>query len=156
MLTAGLAVAQDGATSSPYGLPPPFTPKKEVPAADAAKPDAAKADTATDIPADEMPPEEDKSDAPKVFSFNPVQSKREVIAGDFYFKKGNFTAAVSRYDEATKWNDGNAEAWMRLGEAQEKRSNAKGAREAYRKFLELAPDDKNAPDVKKRLAKLKS
>jgi tetratricopeptide (TPR) repeat protein len=158
VLTAGLAsvpaIAQD--TPSPYGLPPPFKPKTEAPAPDTAKPDTAKPDSATtDIPPDEMPPEEDKSDAPKVFSFNPVQSKREVTAGDFYFKKGNYIAAVSRYDEATKWNDGNAEAWLRLGEAQEKRSNAKAAREAYQKFLELAPDDKSAPEIKRRLAKLK-
>jgi tetratricopeptide (TPR) repeat protein len=159
MLAAGLMVAQDDAPS-PYGLPPPFKPKADAPA-ETAKPDASKSDTLksgaakSDIPADEMPPEEDKSDAPKTFSFNPVQSKREVTAGDYYFKKGNYLAALSRYDEATKWNDGNAEAWLRLGETQEKRSNAKGAREAYQKFLELAPDDKSAPDVKKRLAKLK-
>ena len=102
-----------------------------------------------------MPPEEDKTDAPKVFSFNPVQSQREVNAGDFYFKKGNYTAAVSRYDEATKWNDGNAEAWLRLGEAQEKKSNAKAAREAYEKYLEIAPTAKDAGEIKKRLAKLK-
>jgi predicted TPR repeat methyltransferase len=102
-----------------------------------------------------MPPEEDKSDAPKVFSFNPVQSQREVSAGDFYFRKGNYTAAVSRYDEATKWNDGNAEAWLRLGEAQEKKSNAKAAREAYQKYLEIAPAGKDAAEIKKRLTKLK-
>ena len=44
---------------------------------------------------------------------------------------------------------------MRLGEAQEKKSNAKAAREAYQKYLELAPDAKNASEIKKRLAKLK-
>jgi tetratricopeptide (TPR) repeat protein len=154
MLAAGLAAAQDE-SPSPYGLPPPFQPKTDAPG-ETAKPDAAKAEAPkADIPADEMPPEEDKSDAPKTFSFNPVQSKREVTAGDYYFKKGNYLAALSRYDEATKWNDGNAEAWLRLGETQEKRSNARGAREAYQKFLELAPDDKSAPEVKKRLAKLK-
>jgi Flp pilus assembly protein TadD len=86
----------------------------------------------------------------------PVQSNREVTTGDYYFKKGNYTAAVSRYDEATKWNDGNAEAWMKLGEAQEKKSNVKAARAAYEKYLELSPDAKNATEVKKRLAKLKS
>jgi tetratricopeptide (TPR) repeat protein len=160
VLTAGLAVAQNPDTTdgnnapsasspdtpSPYGLPPPFKPKADTPKADTSE---------TEVPKGEMPPEEDKSDAPKAFSFNPVQSKREVTAGDFYFKKGNYTAAVSRYDEATKWNDGNAEAWLRLGEAQEKKSNVKGAREAYEKFLELAPDDKMAAEVKKRLTKLK-
>lgn len=154
LLATGFAVAQTSGspdaksdpppasetTSSPYGLPPPFQAK---PASEAT------------IPKSEMPPEEDKSDAPKVFSFNPVQSQKEVSTGDYYFRKGNYTAAVSRYDEATKWNDGNAEAWLRLGEAQEKKSNAKAAREAYEKYLEIAPTAKDAAEVKKRLAKLK-
>jgi tetratricopeptide (TPR) repeat protein len=132
LLTAALAIAQSsGSSDSGSAAPAPPTPKTE------------------------MPPEEDKTDAPKVFSFNPVQSQREVTAGNYYFIKGNYTAAASRYDEATKWNDGNAEAWMRLGETQEKRSNPKAAREAYEKYLELAPDAKNAPEIRKRLAKLK-
>lgn len=113
------------------GLPPALTPKLE------------------------LPPEEDKTTAPETFSFNPVQSQREVTAGDFYFKKGNYTAAANRYVRATKWNDGNAEAWLRLGEAQEKKSNAKAAVEAYERYLELSPDAKNVNDVKKKLAKLK-
>ena len=107
------------------------------------------------VPKTEMPPEEDKTNAPRTFSFNPVQSQAEVLAGNYYFKKGNYTAAASRYDEATKWNDGNAEAWLRLGEAMEKKSNAKAAREAYQKYLELSPDAKNAAEIRKRLAKLK-
>ena len=143
-LMAGWSAAQD--SPSPYGLPPPFTPKAETPADKKAETAAEKA---------ELPPEEDKSNAPTVYSFNPVQSQREVTTGDYYFKKGNYTAAVSRYDEATKWNDGNPEAWLRLGEAQEKKSNSKAAREAYQKYLELAPDAKNAAEIKKRLAKLK-
>jgi tetratricopeptide (TPR) repeat protein len=145
LLVASLAAAQtadssdsksaappaSGETASPYGLPAPLVPKTE------------------------MPPEEDKSNAPRVFSFNPVQSQHDVTIGDEYFRKGNYTAAVSRFDEATKWNDGNAEAWLKLGEAQEKKSNAKAAREAYQKYLELSPDAKNAPEIKKRLLKLK-
>ncbi|HVY92174.1 MAG TPA: tetratricopeptide repeat protein [Bryobacteraceae bacterium] len=113
------------------GLPPPLVPKTE------------------------LPPDEDQKTAPETFSFNPVQSQREMTAGDFYFKKGNYTAAAARYERATKWNDGNAEAWFRLGEAEEKKSNVKAAVEAYRKYLELSPDAKNASEVKKKLAKLK-
>jgi predicted TPR repeat methyltransferase len=78
-----------------------------------------------------------------------------MTAGDFYFKKGNYAAAAARYERATKWNDGNADAWLRLGEAQEKKANSRAAVEAYRKYLELSPDAKNADDVKKKLAKLK-
>jgi Tfp pilus assembly protein PilF len=102
----------------------------------------------------QTPPEEDKSAAPKVFSFNPVQSELEVAVGDQYFSKGNYTAALSRYDAATKWNDGNAIAWLRLAQTREKKSDPRAARAAYEKYLEIAPTGKDAADVKKRLAKL--
>jgi tetratricopeptide (TPR) repeat protein len=104
----------------------------------------------------QLPPEEDKSEIPKQYSFNPLQSKKEVIVGDFYFKKGDYKAAVGRFREATKWNDGNADAWLRLAETQEKMKDPKAAHEAYEKFLQLAPDAKNASEVRKRLEKLKS
>ncbi len=143
-LTAGLAVwpacAQDA-----NGLPPPFVPKSETAAPKKQAP-AEKVD---------LPPEEDTSGAPKVYSFNPVQSISELKVGNEYFVKGNFTAAANRFREATRWNDGNAEAWMRLGEAEERKSNVKAAREAYEKYLELSPNAKNAADIRKRLTKLK-
>lgn len=103
----------------------------------------------------QTPPEEDKSAAPRVFSFNPLQSGHEVAIGDQYFSKGNYTAALSRYRDATKWNDGNATAWLRLGRTQEKKSDPQAARAAYEKYLELAPTGKDAADVKKRLVKLR-
>src|SRR5947209_14112585 len=69
----------------------------------------------------ELPPEEDAAiNAPKEYGFNPVQSKREVAVGLLYFKKGNYKAAAARFQEATRWNDGNQEAWLRLAEAEEK------------------------------------
>jgi tetratricopeptide (TPR) repeat protein len=101
----------------------------------------------------QLPPEEDKTQIPKEYTFNPVQSKKEVTVGEFYFKKRDFKAAAGRFREATKWNDGNAEAWLRLGDAQEKMKDPKAAREAWEKYLQLAPDAKNAPEVRKRLGK---
>ena len=103
----------------------------------------------------QLPPEEDKSAQPKQYAFNPVQSTREVTVGEFYFKKGDFRAAAGRFSEATKWNNGNAEAWLRLGDAQEKMKDFKAAREAYSKYLELAANAKNAAEVRKKLEKLK-
>jgi Flp pilus assembly protein TadD len=103
----------------------------------------------------QLPPEEDTDLKTEQYSFNPVKSKRDVGVGLEYFKKGNFKAAADRFTTATKWNEGNAEAWLRLGEAEEKRGNLKAARTAYQKYLDLSPDAKNASEVKKRLEKLK-
>ena len=104
---------------------------------------------------EQIPPEEDNAVAPTEYSFNPLQAEREIRTGNFYFKKGSFRAAASRFREATKWNDGASEAWLRLGEAEEKLKDRKAAREAYEKFLALAADAREAPDVRKRLSKLK-
>ncbi len=106
-------------------------------------------------PVSQLPPEEDAGEAPKDYVFNPVQSKREVEVGLLYLHKGNFKAAASRFTEATRWNDGNAEAWLHLAEAEEKKKNPKGERAALQKYLELAPEARNTAEVRKRLGKLK-
>ncbi len=106
---------------------------------------------------EQLPPEEDETAlAPgEQYSFNPVKSKRDVEIGNQYFKNGKMLAAVNRFRSATKWNDGNVEAWVRLGDTELKRGNTKAAREAYAKCLELAPEGKVAGEVKKKLEKLK-
>jgi len=116
----------------------------------------AKAAPKEQKPAEEqLPPEEDISVTPQQYTFNPVRSKRDVEVGTFYFKKGDWKAAAQRFREATLWNEGNAEAWLRLGETEEKRGSVKSAKAAYTKYLEIAAESKLAPDVKRRLERLK-
>jgi len=100
------------------------------------------------------PPEEDESSKPKEYAFNPLQAEKETRIGNFYWKKKSYKAAALRYEEATRWNPGDADAWFRLGEAREKLKQPAAARAAYEQFLELAEDDKRATEVKKRVAKL--
>ena len=104
-------------------------------------------------PKPQEPAEEDESLTVKEYSFNPLQSEKEVKIGAYYFKKGSFRAAAQRFREATRWNPGNAEAWLKLGEAQEKLKDRAAAREAYSKYLELKPDAKDAAQVRKKLAR---
>jgi Flp pilus assembly protein TadD len=99
------------------------------------------------------PPEEDESLAQKEYSFNPLQAQKEVQVGNYYFKKGSYRAAVSRFREAIKWNQNYAEAYLRLGEACDKLKDSAGAKKAFSKYLELAPDGKEAAAVRKRLAR---
>src|SRR5262249_18305371 len=68
---------------------------------------------------------------------------------------GKYRAAAMRFEEATKWDGTSAEAYLRLGEAKEKQHDKKAAAAAYAKYLEIAPDAKEAADVRKRLEKLK-
>jgi len=104
-------------------------------------------------PAEQAPPEEDEAiTSPKEYSFNPIQAEKELRIGNYYFKKGSYRAAANRFRESAKWNPGFAEAYLRLGDAQEKLRDRKTAKEAYAKFVELAPDDKRAQALKKKLA----
>lgn len=102
-----------------------------------------------------IPPEEDKSLAVRDYGFNPVQAQKEIRAGNYYFKKGSYRAAAGRFVEATKWNSEEPEAWLRLGEAEEKLKEKKAAQDAYEKYLALASDAKNAEEIRKKIAKLK-
>jgi len=104
--------------------------------------------------AEELPPEEDAAVKPKEYTFNPLQADNEMKAGEFYYKKGKYAAAASRFKEATLWNPTLAEAFLRLGEADEKRHEFTAAKEAYSKFLEISPDKKRTAEVQKKLAKL--
>ena len=105
---------------------------------------------------DQLPPQEDKGKTEdEKYAFNPVKSKKAVEIGGFYFKKGDFKAAAGRYLEATKWNDGNADAWLKLGEAEDKMHDAKAARAAWEKYLQLSPQAKNAAEIRGRIEKLK-
>jgi tetratricopeptide (TPR) repeat protein len=104
---------------------------------------------------EEVPPEEDTALTTTEYSFNPLQSTKDVGVGNLYLKNGKLRAAEMRYTSATKWNDGNAEAWLKLGEVAEKLRDKPKAKEAYQKYLELASDAKNAAEIRKKLEKLK-
>ena len=103
-------------------------------------------------PKEQQPPEEDESIAPKEYSFNPLEAEHDLQIGNYYFKKGNYKAALGRFREATLWNPTNAEAFLRLGNSEEKLRDKPAALQAYAKYLELAPDGKEAESVKKKLA----
>jgi tetratricopeptide (TPR) repeat protein len=106
-------------------------------------------------PAEEdNPPEEDASVAPKVYPFNPLESERNIKVGNFYMRQRTlrgYRAAVGRFEDATKYNPNSAEAFFRLGEAQEKLKNKDQARAAFEKVVRLAPESKLAREAKKKL-----
>jgi tetratricopeptide (TPR) repeat protein len=106
---------------------------------------------AQQTPREQVPPEEDENIKPTEYSFNPLQAAKEMQVGNHYSKKGSYRAAALRYREATKWDPTSAEAWLKLGEAEEKRNEMAAAREAYAKYIELAPDGKKADDIRKKL-----
>jgi tetratricopeptide (TPR) repeat protein len=114
------------------------------------KADAPKADR-VESEAPQAPPEEDEALKEKEYSFNPLQAAKEIQAGNFYFKKGNYRAAAGRFREASRWDPNSAEAFARLGDAQEKLRDRKAAREAYERFLDIEPDSKRAAEIRRKI-----
>ena len=123
-------------------------------AAQQSKPPALPAAPSSPAVQEQEPPEEDPDLKPREYSFNPLEASRNITAGNFYFKKGNYRAASRRYEEASKWDPTSAEALHKLGEADEKLHDFTGAREAFEKFVMLSSDAKEIEAVKKKLASL--
>lgn len=102
-------------------------------------------------PKPQEPPEEDESLATKEYAFNPLQAAKEVKVGEYYFKKKNYKAAALRFREATRWNPGFADAYLRLAESEEKLNDRASAKEAFAKYLELNPTARDADAIRKKL-----
>ena len=111
------------------------------------------APVAQQVPDETNLPEEDEAVAPEKFVLNPLESNRNVRIGNFYWRKNNFRAALKRYEWATRYNPSSAEAFFKVGEAEDKLNNRDAAKLAYQKVLALAPDSKFAHEAKKKISK---
>ena len=98
-----------------------------------------------------MPPEEDDSVAPEKYSLDPLESERNIKVGNYYWHKGKYRAALGRYERATKYNPSSAEAFFKVGEAEEKLKNKDAAKIAFERVIKIAPDSKLAQEAKKKL-----
>ena len=75
------------------------------------------------------------------------------MVGDEYLKKSKVSAAANRYLEATRWDPGSAEAFLKLGQAREKLRQYSRAREAYLKSIDLTDDPKEKDAIRKKMDK---
>jgi tetratricopeptide (TPR) repeat protein len=112
---------------------------------------AAKAPPSQNLPDEAMPPEEDESVAPEKYSLDPLESERNIKVGNYYWHKGKYRAALGRYERATKYNPSSAEAFFKVGEAEEKLKNRDAARIAFQRVIQIAPDSKLAQEARKKL-----
>ena len=78
------------------------------------------------------------------------EAKKQFVFGIFYLKKGNFRRAEQQFQAAIQLDGNFSDAWLGLGEAREKLPHRSGAAEAYLKYLELAPEAKNASAIRER------
>ena len=98
--------------------------------------------------------DEDFARPKQIYAFNPVQANKELKVGNYYFKKGSYAAAATRYLEATRWDDNFADAFWRLGMTHERLENPREAIDAYARYLALDPAGKKAREAQRRVKKM--
>ena len=89
-------------------------------------------------------------DAPKfhAYKYSPPGARKSVEVGDFYFKKKDYKAALSRYAEAVQEDDTYAPAYLGLGKVYEKIGLKTKALDSFKKYLDTLPSEKDAEDAK--------
>jgi tetratricopeptide (TPR) repeat protein len=166
---AGLAVAQSNEEEGPLtrvpadrSAPPPKDNRKAPPHSDSLGADESSSkQTEIDIsppPGDEKYPGADLSDSEvnEFHPWDPHKAMKCIEVGDFYFKQGNYRAAISRYQEALEWKPNDAEATYKLGEVQEKAGDIPAALENYQAYLKILPKGPYAEKAQKGIDRLKA
>lgn len=97
-----------------------------------------------------------ESDVGEFHPYDPHKAMKAIEVGDFYFKKENYRAAISRYQEALQWKPRDAEATYKLAEALEKSGDKAGALENYRAYLKILPHGPYAQKAEEGAERLKS
>jgi len=94
----------------------------------------------------EAPPKRDPDT--EVKPYQPPSPQKSVEIGDYYFRRGKYVAALSRYQEAAKSNPHYPRAYLGLGKAYDKIGLKQKALASYQRYLDELPSTKDALDAK--------
>lgn len=140
----------------------PATPDASAPPSSAPLPRSDGESSSKDNRPDFSPPPGDEnhpgadlpSDVEEARPWNPHQADKNVEIGDFYYKKSNYQAAESRYEEALRYQWNHAEATYKLGVVDEKLDRPEDARKYYSTYLKILPKGPEAEKAQKALDRL--
>jgi tetratricopeptide (TPR) repeat protein len=88
--------------------------------------------------------------------WNPLKSMKDIEVGDYYYREGNYKAAVNRYREALDYKPRDAVATFKLAQTLEKLKALDEAKLRYEEYLTILKDGPSAAEARKALARLKS
>jgi Flp pilus assembly protein TadD len=94
--------------------------------------------------------------APAEPTYDPLRADKSVEIGTFYLKRGNYDAAIERFQDATRFQPKLARPYSLLGEAYERKGEVDKALAAYRKYLEVYRTAPDREKILKRIEKLES
>jgi tetratricopeptide (TPR) repeat protein len=93
-------------------------------------------------------------DVNELHPFNPHQAAKDIEVGEFYLKRGNYKAAISRFQSALQNKPNDAVATYRLAEALEKDKQLPAATKYYSLYLDIVPTGEYAAGAKEALDRL--
>lgn len=89
-----------------------------------------------------------------VHEWNPMRAMKDVEIGNFYYNKGSYKAALSRYREALEFKPHDAVATFKLAQTLEKTKAFEEAKQRYEEYLAILKDGPSAAEAKKALERL--
>jgi tetratricopeptide (TPR) repeat protein len=89
-------------------------------------------------------------------TYDPLRADKSVEIGTFYLKRGNYDAAIERFQDATHYQPKLAKPYALMGEAYERKGDAEKALGAYRKYLQVYRTAPDREKIRKRIEKLES
>jgi tetratricopeptide (TPR) repeat protein len=142
--------------------PPPADNRMNPPRSDPGLDESSSKETEIDVspPAGDLkdhPGAELDADSPsgEFTPWDPHRAMKAIEVGDFYLKRQNYSAAISRYKEALEFKPHDAEATFKLANVLEKTGDTKGALESYQDYLKILPHGPYAAQSKTAVARLK-
>lgn len=92
--------------------------------------------------------------APDQPKWDPLRAEKDMDVGKYYMNKGDYDAAIDRFQDATEAKPGYAIPFRFLGECYEKKGKKKPAAKAYQRYLDLYPHAEDGSKIRKKIEKL--
>lgn len=108
----------------------------------------------TDKPKDSANKDSATKNAPDQPKWDPLRAENDIEVGEHYMHKGDYDAAIDRFQDAIDSKPGYAIPFRYLGEAQEKKGLKKQAIKSYQRYLDLYPHAEDGEKIKKKVEKL--
>jgi tetratricopeptide (TPR) repeat protein len=146
--------AKDRDHSQPAAPPSNQAPPRSEPEPAPRGPDDSSSRDATSGPMAEEPEPDDS--VTELHRWDPHRAMKDVEIGDYYFKRQNLRAALSRYCEALTYKPSDAVATFRIAEVLDKSGDLAGARRYYQEYLKILPNGPSAGQCKKALDRIQA
>jgi tetratricopeptide (TPR) repeat protein len=96
-----------------------------------------------------LPPETDPA-------WDPFHAQQDIDVGKFYMDKGDYDAAITRFEDAIRLRANFAKPRAMLAEAYEKKGDKEEALRYYKEYLQVLPNAADAKKIQKKIDQLSS